>query len=160
MVGSQAPADRRQLGRSDTTHSRWLQACMPAVLGTNMRGMMMGRTGKLFLTLAILWNAGCSSKPSSSSSSSGNPTGITVSVFPSATSVVVGQTVPFTATVTGTTNTAANWEVAGGAGGNEPPRERCGRARGNVRTPADCNLDRVRETRFAPDISQCRVRIG
>src|SRR5258708_31082917 len=83
----------------------------------NMRGMMMGRTGKLFLTLAILWSAGCSSKPSSSSSSSGNPTGITVSVFPSATSVVVGQTVPFTATVTGTTNTAVNWEVAGVAGG-------------------------------------------
>src|SRR5260370_12728675 len=118
MVGSQAPADRRQLGRSDTTHSRWLQACMPAVLGTNMRGMMMGRTGKLFLTLAILWNAGCSSKPSSSSSSSGNPTGITVSVSPSATSVVVGQTVPFTATVTGTTNTVVNWEVAGVPGGN------------------------------------------
>ncbi len=78
----------------------------------------MGRTGKLFLTLAILWNAGCSSKPSSSSSSSGNPTGITVSVFPSATSVVVGQTVPFTATVTGTTNTVVNWEVAGVPGGN------------------------------------------
>src|SRR5258705_6963760 len=86
----------------------------------NMRGMMMGRTGKLFLTLAILWNAGCSSKPSSSTSSSGNPTGITVSVFPSATSVVVGQTVPFTATVTGTTNTAVNWEVAGVAGGKQP----------------------------------------
>jgi hypothetical protein len=82
----------------------------------NMRGMMMGRTGKLFLTLAILWNAGCSSKPSSSTS--GNSTGITVSVFPSATSVVVGQTVPFTATVTGTTNTIVNWEVAGVPGGN------------------------------------------
>src|SRR6266481_2561039 len=78
---------------------------MLAFLGMNMREMMMGRTGKLFLTLAILWSAGCSSKPSSSSSSSGNPTGITVTVFPSATSVVVGQTVPFTATVTGTTNT-------------------------------------------------------
>src|SRR5258705_8278742 len=90
---------------------------MLAFLGMNMREMMMGRTGKLFLTLAILWSAGCSSKPSSSSSS-GNPTGITVSVFPSATSVVVGQTVPFTATVRGTTNTAVNWEVAGVAGGN------------------------------------------
>src|SRR5258708_9202215 len=77
---------------------------------------MMGRTGKLFLTLAILWNAGCSSKPSSSTS--GNSTGITVSVFPSATSVVVGQTVPFAATVTGTTNTIVNWEVAGEPGGN------------------------------------------
>ena len=77
----------------------------------------MGRTGKLFLTLAILWNAGCSSsKPSSSTS--GNSAGITVSVFPSATSVVVGQTVPFSATVTGTTNTVVNWEVAGVPAGN------------------------------------------
>lgn len=77
----------------------------------------MGRTGKLFLTLAILWSAGCSSSKTSSSTS-GNSSGITVSVFPSATSVVVGQTVPFTATVTGTTNTAVNWEVAGVLGGN------------------------------------------
>src|SRR6266481_8850749 len=90
---------------------------MLAFLGMNMRGMMMGRTGKLFLTLAILWNAGCSSsKPSSSTS--GNSAGITVSVFPSATSVVVGQTVPFSATVTGTTNTVVNWEVAGVPAGN------------------------------------------
>ena len=75
----------------------------------------MGRTGKLFLTLAILWGAGCSG---GHSSSSGNTATITVSVFPSATSVVLGQTVPFTATVTGTTNTAVNWEVAGVPGGN------------------------------------------
>jgi hypothetical protein len=75
---------------------------------------MMGRNGKLLLTLAILWCAGCSGH----SASSGNPTGIAVTVFPSATSVVVGQTVPFNATVTGTTNTAVNWEVAGVAGGN------------------------------------------
>jgi hypothetical protein len=76
----------------------------------------MGRTGKLFLTLAILWCTGCSG--GHSSSSSGNMAGITVAVFPTSTSVVVGQTVPFSATVTGTTNTAVNWEVAGVAGGN------------------------------------------
>ncbi|HWY09174.1 MAG TPA: hypothetical protein VNY24_20095 [Candidatus Acidoferrales bacterium] len=76
----------------------------------------MGRTGKLFLTLAILWSAGCGG--GHSSSSNGNTTGITVSVFPSVTSVVLGRTVPFNATVTGTTNTAVNWEVAGVAGGN------------------------------------------
>ena len=76
----------------------------------------MGRNGRLLLTLTILWSAGCSSGPSASGG--GNPTGITVSVFPTATSVVVGQTVPFSATVTGTTNTAVNWEVAGVAGGN------------------------------------------
>ena len=76
----------------------------------------MGRYGKFLLTLAILWIAGCSG--GHSSTSSGNPTGIKVSVFPSATSVVLGQTVPFSATVTGTTNTAVNWEVAGVQGGN------------------------------------------
>ena len=76
----------------------------------------MGRYGKLLLTLAILWIAGCSG--GQSSTSSGTPTGIKVSVFPSATSVVLGQTVPFSATVTGTTNTAVNWEVAGVHGGN------------------------------------------
>jgi hypothetical protein len=76
----------------------------------------MGRNGRLLLTLAILWSAGCSSGPSASGG--GNPTGITVVVFPTATSVVVGQTVPFSATVSGTTNTSVNWEVAGVAGGN------------------------------------------
>jgi hypothetical protein len=76
----------------------------------------MGRYGKLILTLAILWIAGCSG--GQSSTSRGNPTGISVSVFPSVTSVVLGQTVPFSATVTGTTDTAVNWEVAGVQGGN------------------------------------------
>ena len=75
----------------------------------------MERNGKLLLTLAILWCAGCGG---GQSSSGGNQTGITVTVFPTATSVVVGQTVPFNATVTGTTNTAVNWEVAGVPGGN------------------------------------------
>jgi hypothetical protein len=76
----------------------------------------MGRNGKLLLTVAILWSAGCSG--GHSTSGGGNPTGITVMVFPSATSVVLGQTVPFSATVTGTANTAVTWEVAGVAGGN------------------------------------------
>jgi hypothetical protein len=78
--------------------------------------MTMGRNGRLFLTLAILCSAGCGG--GSSASGGGNPTGITVTVFPTATSVVVGQSVPFSATVTGTTNTAVNWEVAGVVGGN------------------------------------------
>jgi hypothetical protein len=76
----------------------------------------MGRNGKLLLILAILWCAGCGG--GHSSSSSGTPAGITVTVAPSATSAVIGQTVPFSATVTGTTNTAVNWEVAGVPGGN------------------------------------------
>jgi hypothetical protein len=70
---------------------------------------MMGHNGRLLLAVAILLCAGCSG---------GNSTGIIVTVSPSATSVVVGQAVPFNATVTGTTNTAVNWEVAGVAGGN------------------------------------------
>jgi len=77
----------------------------------------MERNGKLLLTIGIFGCAGCSGL-SKSTSGGGNPTSITVMVSPSATSVVVGQTVPFTATVTGTTNTAVNWEVAGVAGGN------------------------------------------
>jgi len=76
----------------------------------------MGRDGKLILTLALLWSAGCSG--GQSSSGGGNLTGITVTVFPSATSVVLGKTVPFSATVTGTTSTTVNWEVAGVLGGN------------------------------------------
>ena len=77
----------------------------------------MGRTAKLLLTLGFLWSAGCSGS-GQSSSTGGNTTGISVSVFPTATSVVLGKTVPFTATVTGTANTAVNWEVAGVPGGN------------------------------------------
>jgi len=76
----------------------------------------MWRDGKLLLTLAILWCAGCSG--GQSASGGGNTAGISVTVFPSATSVVIGQTVPFNATVTGTTNSTVNWEVAGVAGGN------------------------------------------
>jgi hypothetical protein len=76
----------------------------------------MGCNGKLLLILALLGCAGCGG--GQSSSSSGTPAGITVTVSPSATSAVIGQTVPFDATVTGTTNTAVNWEVAGVAGGN------------------------------------------
>ena len=76
----------------------------------------MGRYGKVLLTLAGLWIAGCSG--GQTATSSGNATGISVSVFPTATSVVLGQTVPFSATVTGTVNTTVNWEVAGVRGGN------------------------------------------
>ena len=76
----------------------------------------MGRNAKLLLTLAIVWSGGCGG--GQSSSSSGTTTGIAVTVFPSVTSVVVGQTATFNATVTGTTNTTVNWEVAGVVGGN------------------------------------------
>jgi len=80
-----------------------------------LRAMTMGRTGKFLLTLAILWTAGCSG---ASTSGGGNPGGIVVTVSPTATSVVIGQNVPFSAMVTGTTSTAVNWEVGGVPGGN------------------------------------------
>jgi hypothetical protein len=83
----------------------------------NARGMKMGRIAKLLVTLAIVWNAGCGGG-SQSASTGGNTAGISVSVFPTATSVALGKTVPFSATVTGTANTAVNWEVAGVKGGD------------------------------------------
>src|SRR5579863_5482777 len=89
---------------------------MLVFLEMKVRGTTMGRYGKVLLTLASLWIAGCSG--GQTSTSSGTSTGINVSVFPSATSVVLGQTVPFSATVTGTTDTAVNWEVGGVQGGN------------------------------------------
>jgi hypothetical protein len=75
----------------------------------------MGRIQKLVMALGISGLAGCGGGQSSSSQ---NAITITVSVVPAATSVVVNQQVPFMATVTGTTNTAVTWEVAGMPGGN------------------------------------------
>jgi hypothetical protein len=75
----------------------------------------MGRILKLAMGLGILALAACGG---GGSSSGGNTGGIAVMVTPSSTSVVVGQQVPFMATVTGTANTAVTWEVAGMPGGN------------------------------------------
>src|SRR5262249_8900048 len=76
---------------------------------------IMGRIPKLAIALGFCGLAGCGG---GSSSSSRIMSGITVTVSPSATSVVVNQQVPFTATVMGTANTAVTWEVAGVTGGN------------------------------------------
>lgn len=80
-------------------------------------GIGMGRRRKILVSAGILWVAGCSGVPQSNTGG-GTPGVIAVSVSPAATSVVVSQTIPFKATVTGTTNMAVNWEVAGVAGGN------------------------------------------
>ena len=66
--------------------------------------------------LGILWLAGCGG--GGSSSNNNNNATISVHVSPTATSVVVSQTVSFTAMVTGTTNESVTWEVAGTTGGN------------------------------------------
>jgi len=76
----------------------------------------MPRTGKLLFMLGLLGTAGCGG--SGGSSSGGTQVPVSVNVSPSATSVVVNQNVPFSATVTGTTNQTVTWEVAGVPGGN------------------------------------------
>jgi len=76
----------------------------------------VGQIAKIFSAVGLVCLAGCSG--GGSSSSGGGEGSIAVSVAPTATSVVVKQTVPFMATVTGTSNTAVNWEVSGMQGGN------------------------------------------
>ncbi|MBV9145978.1 MAG: hypothetical protein JO065_08665, partial [Acidobacteria bacterium] len=63
---------------------------------------------------ALLW-AGCGGKKSSSSSTTST---VTVTVTPATVSVPAGTTQQFTASVTGSTNTAVTWDVAGIAGGD------------------------------------------
>jgi hypothetical protein len=60
------------------------------------------------LIVAILWVAGCKSGTAGQV--------VTVTVQPTGVNVVVGTTLQFTATVTGTSNTGVTWSVAGGAG--------------------------------------------
>jgi hypothetical protein len=76
------------------------------------------RIESVFLILGLVCLAGCSGVPSSSNSGGGGTGQVAVNVNPTATSVVVSQMVPFTATVTGTSNTAVIWEVGGVQGGN------------------------------------------
>jgi hypothetical protein len=64
--------------------------------------------------------AGCGGGVSTGASSSPQPPviNIVVQVTPSSFTMGVGSNYQFAATVTGTTNTAVNWEVSGVAGGN------------------------------------------
>ncbi len=75
----------------------------------------MQRSARILLSVSLLCLAGCGGSGSSGGGGTGS---IAVNVKPTATSVVVKQTVPFTAMVTGTTNTAVSWEVSGVPGGN------------------------------------------
>jgi len=79
----------------------------------------MRRNTEIIVALAMLGMAGCSGLPKTAGGGGGGASGtVTVTVSPSQTSAVLRQTVPFTATVTGTSNTAVSWEVAGVPGGN------------------------------------------
>jgi len=71
--------------------------------------MIRTAVGLVFLAI-ILFVSSCGGGSATSPSSL-----ITVKVTAPKTTVVVGQTLTFTATVTGTTNTAVTWSVSGGA---------------------------------------------
>jgi hypothetical protein len=68
--------------------------------------------------MLLAWCAGCSGLSDVKSGGGGSTTTVGITIAPSITSVIVGQTSGFTATVTGSTNTAVNWLVNGVAGGN------------------------------------------
>ena len=65
---------------------------------------------RTFLLFALAFIFGCSDSPKKT-----NPVSVSVSVSPATASVQTGQTKQFTATITGTTNTAVTWSVTGGA---------------------------------------------
>jgi hypothetical protein len=73
--------------------------------------MNRAATGLFFLSI-ILFSSGCSGGSGTAPPS----TLITVTVTATKTTVVVGQSLNYTANVTGTTNTAVTWSVGGGAG--------------------------------------------
>ena len=66
----------------------------------------------LFVVLMALVWTGCGKKSTST------PTGVTVTISPTTASVAGGATQQFTATVTGSSNTAVTWQVNSTAGGD------------------------------------------
>src|ERR1700760_542619 len=78
------------------------------------------RPAGLFLAVLSFGLAvsGCSGLKSASSGGTGSSNAVVITVSPTSGNVVVSQTFTFQATVTGSTNTAANWLVDGVAGGN------------------------------------------
>jgi len=72
----------------------------------------------VLLIVIVLVHASLLSNCGSSSTLEMSPAVVSVSISSPSTSAVVGQTVQFTATVTGTSNTAVTWSVNGVAGGN------------------------------------------
>src|SRR4029077_19848621 len=65
--------------------------------------------------IVIFFQQGCSSN---SVSVNPDPPAVTISISPTAASVVTTKTQPFTATVTNATNTAVTWQVNGVTGGD------------------------------------------
>src|SRR6267154_1454249 len=71
--------------------------------------MFMRRASCLALSCVSVFLWGCGS------SSHTPPPTVAVSITPATVTVAVGKTQPFTASITGSSNTAATWSVAGGA---------------------------------------------
>ena len=64
------------------------------------------------IPISLIW-AGCGGSKKDTT-----PTGVTITISPTTASVAGATTQQFTATVTGSTNTAVNWQVNGVAGGD------------------------------------------
>jgi hypothetical protein len=75
------------------------------------RGLFMKRFLPLIVLTAIVW-AGCGGKKSTPAA------GVAITISPTSASVAGGATQSFTATVTGSTNTAVTWQVNGENGGD------------------------------------------
>src|SRR6266851_1963807 len=70
---------------------------------------------RIFMRRSLFLSLGCAAVLFSGCAGTSSKTTITISGAPTAASVAVGNTQQFTATVTGTSNTAVAWSVAGGA---------------------------------------------
>src|SRR5690242_6569533 len=76
---------------------------------------------KMFCILIAAFTAACGGGGSGSNTNSPPPpppSNVTVSISPPGATVAPGGSVQFTATVTGTTNTAVSWSAGGIEGGN------------------------------------------
>src|SRR5689334_23058562 len=73
--------------------------------------LSMNRVLFLIISATVLWSS-CGGKKSTPS------TGVSITVSPTTASVAGGATQQFTATVTGSTNTAVTWQVNGATGGD------------------------------------------
>src|SRR5260370_463510 len=70
---------------------------------------------RIFMRRPLFLSLGCAAVLFLGCAGTSSKTTVTISVAPTAVSVAVGNTQQFTATVTGTSNTAVTWSVAGGA---------------------------------------------
>jgi hypothetical protein len=106
----------RQMGfsrRTSQIHPAVIPRCK-FLLQTSRRRRWLGLFLTLFSFIAIALISGCAV----SSSHSTPPPPVTVTVSPGTASLFLGQTQPFTATVTNASSTAVTWSVNGVPGGN------------------------------------------